>query len=261
MQLIGKILQKIYFGYFFTFFILSMLGLFPFMLFGSLFGRIKGGNIVYRLCTLWADICFPIGFIRTRRIFETPHDKKRPFIFVTNHISYLDAALAVKVIRQPLRILAKEEMTRIPVFGFIYGKAVVTVKRDDIKDRIRSLAIIKSLVKKNISVLFFPEGTFNMSGDPLKEFYSGAFRVAIESQTPIKPVLFLDDFDRMPRAGFTSITPGKCRAVYLEEIPVNGLTIADVSALKQKTFEIMSKKLREYKVSWINKEDEKISLQ
>ncbi len=39
--------------------------------------------------------------------------------------------------------------------------------------------------------MVFPEGTFNMTTEPLKEFYDGAFRVAIETQTPVKPVLFL----------------------------------------------------------------------
>ena len=45
--------------------------------------------------------------------------------------------------------------------------------------------------------MVFPEGTFNMTTQPLKEFYDGAFRVAIETQTPVKPVLFLDAYSRM----------------------------------------------------------------
>jgi 1-acyl-sn-glycerol-3-phosphate acyltransferase len=36
-----------------------------------------------------------------------------------------------------------------------------------------------------------------MTGKPLKEFYDGAFRIAIETGTPIKPVLLLNTYERM----------------------------------------------------------------
>jgi 1-acyl-sn-glycerol-3-phosphate acyltransferase len=100
-------------------------------------------------------------------------------------------------------------------------------------------------------VMVFPEGTFNMTNKPLKEFYDGAFRVAIETQTPVKPVLFLDTYSRMHYRDILSLTPGRCRIVYLNEIPVEGLTIADLTKLKEKVYEIMENKLKEYKVTWI----------
>ena len=95
------------------------------------------------------------------------------------------------------------------------------------------------------------EGSFNMTNRPLKEFYDGAFRLAIETQTPIKPVLFLDTYSRMPYESIFAMTPGKCRIVYLEEIPVAGLSIEDVQALKQKVYARMENKLIDYKVAWI----------
>ena len=45
---------------------------------------------------LWADLWFPLIFVFTKRMCEAPHDKKRSYIFVTNHISLLDAAVIVK---------------------------------------------------------------------------------------------------------------------------------------------------------------------
>jgi 1-acyl-sn-glycerol-3-phosphate acyltransferase len=41
----------------------------------------------------------------------------------------------------------------------------------------------------------FPEGTFNETNAPLKDFYDGAFRIAIETKTAVKPVLFLDAYE------------------------------------------------------------------
>ena len=206
--------------------------------------------MMLRLCMLWADLWFPLIFIWHKKIYEAPHDKKRSYIFLSNHISYLDAAIIVKAYRQPIRPLGKVEMSKVPVFGFIYRNAIVTVDRSNASNRAHSVRVLKSLINKGISVLVFPEGTFNMGTSPLKEFYDGAFRIAIETQTPIKPVLFLDAFRRMNYKSLFSMTPGRNRIVYLDEIPVTDYTLKDVTRLKDEVYEIMGKKLIEYDAAW-----------
>ncbi|HLG39971.1 MAG TPA: lysophospholipid acyltransferase family protein [Chitinophagaceae bacterium] len=250
MRLLLKPFQWVYCIYALFTFVAIMIVIFPFVIMASFFGRIRGGNMVMRLCMLWADIWFALIFIFFKKIYEAPHDKSRAFIFVSNHISYLDAAIIPKAYRQPVRPLAKVEMGKVPVFGFIYRNATVTVDRSSVEHRAESVRILKSIIRKGISVLVFPEGTFNMTHRPLKEFYDGAFRVAIETQTPIKPVLVLDSYSRMNYKSFFSLNPGRCRIIYLEEIPVEGLTLADTSKLKEKVFVIMENKLKEYKAAW-----------
>ena len=251
MRVLLKPLQWIYTIYAFTIFTAIMLVIFPFVIIASFFGRIRGGNMILRLCMLWADCWFPLIFIFHKKIYEVPHDKTQSFIFVSNHISYLDAAILVKAFRQPIRPLGRVELSRVPVFGFIYRKAIVVVDRSSPENRANSVRILKSVIKRGISVLVFPEGTFNQTGQPLKEFYDGAFRVAIETQTPVKPVLFLDAYSRLHYRNIFSLTPGISRIVYLDEIPVEGLTSADVTKLKEKVYVIMEEKLKKYQVAWI----------
>jgi 1-acyl-sn-glycerol-3-phosphate acyltransferase len=253
MRVLLKPLQWVYSIYAFITFVAIMLLIFPLVIVSSFFGRIRGGNMILRLCMFWADLWFPLIFIFPKKIYETPHDKKRSFIFVTNHISYLDAAILVKAYRQRVRPLGRVELSKIPVFGFIYRNAIVTVDRSSPGNRSKSVRILKSIIKKGISVLVFPEGTFNMTHQPLKEFYDGAFRVAIETQTPVKPVLFLDAYSRLNYKSIFSFTPGRCRIIYLDEIPVEGLTVRDVAKLKEKVFVIMESKLKEYKAAWIER--------
>lgn len=243
-------LQWVYSIYAFLTFVAVMLLIFPFALVAPLFGRIRGGNMVFRLCMFWADAWFPLIFIWHRRIYEQPHDKKRSYIFVSNHISYLDAAIIPKAIRQPVRPLGKVEMSRVPVFGFIYRNAIVTVDRSNANNRAQSVRILKSIINKGISVIVFPEGTFNMETRPLKEFYDGAFRIAIETGVPVKPVLFLDAYRRMPYQSLFHMSPGPSRIVYLEEIPVTGYTSQDIGRLKETVFALMENKLREYGYAW-----------
>lgn len=249
-KLLLKPLKFIYSIYAFITFVAIMLLIFPFVIIASFFGRIRGGNMVFRLCMLWADCWFFVIFIWYKKIYEVPHDKSKPYIFVSNHISYLDAAMLPKAYRQPVRALGKVEMSKVPVFGFIYRNAIVTVDRTSVSNRAKSIRLLKSVISKGISVIVFPEGTFNMGTKPLKEFYDGAFRLAIETQTPIKPVLFLDAYRRMPYESLFLMTPGRNRILYLEEIPVDGYVIADLEKLKEEVYTIMEKKLIEYDAAW-----------
>jgi 1-acyl-sn-glycerol-3-phosphate acyltransferase len=232
-------------------FVVLMLPVFLFAVPVSFLGNIKGGNLIYKACMLWGDVWFALIFIRHKNIYEQPLKKDQSYIFVANHISYLDSPIIVKTFRRSLRALGKVEMTKIPVFGFIYRKAIVTVDRSSPGNRTKSVQILKSILRKGISVLVFPEGTFNVTHQPLKEFYDGAFRVAIESNTPVKPVLFLDGYTRMPYDRLFSLNPGISRSVFLEEISTDGLTVNHVPVLREKVYQLMERKLIEYKASWI----------
>ena len=213
--------------------------------------------MIYRLCVLWSDIWFALTFIRVKKIYDAPFDDHKKYILIANHISYLDIPMIVKVFRRPLRPLGKIEMTRIPIFGFIYKYAIVTVDRSDAQHRALSLRLLRSVLTKGISIFVFPEGTFNETGQPLKEFYNGAFKLAIETQTPIKPVLFLDTFNRMHYQTIFSLNPGPSRVVYLEEVPVEGLTLGDMAALKTEVYQSMERAIIAHKARWISKDADK----
>ncbi len=254
MKKLKKVPRYLYVIWACAWFIFFMFLVVPFVIIASFWGKIRGGNFVYKLLQLWADLWFPIAGLRTKNIYEEKHDKKKQFVFVANHISFLDAAFIIDVIRQPFRPLGKIEIQKVPVFGIIYRVVVVVVDRSSPENRAKSMRELKDVIKKGISILIFPEGTFNETNYPLKDCYDGAFRLAIETQTPIKPLIFFDTYDRMRYDDLMTFNPGKCRAVFLKTIPVEGLTPKDVPRLKQQVLELMESKLREYNASWIREE-------
>lgn len=233
-------------------FITIMLLVFPLVIAASFFGKIRGGNFIYKICQVWADVFLPLCGMIHRNIYEVPHDSKRQYVFVFNHISYLDIPVIFKTIgNQHFRILGKAELAKVPIFGFLYRNAVVLVDRTSAEKRAKSVRQLKSVINKGISVVIAPEGTFNTANLPLKEFFDGAFKVAIETQTPIKPILFLDTYDRLNYKNIFSLTPGISRSVYLEEVSVEGMTMKDVKSLRKKVYKLMEDKLIQYKASWI----------
>lgn len=250
-----RFLRFIYSIYAFVLFVAIMLMLFPFIIIASFFGKVKGGNFINRLCILWGDVWFLLIGMHEKILHEEPADLTREYIFVSNHISYLDIPMILKSTRKHnIRILGKAEMAKVPVFGFIYKNVVVMVDRKDAKARTKSMLTLKAVLRKNISVFICPEGTFNMTHAPLKDFYDGAFRIAIETQTPIKPILFLDTYDRLNYKSIFSMTPGKCRAVHLKETKTEGLSLEDMQQLKEDIHKQMSEGLIRYKASWIHSE-------
>ncbi|MEO8710882.1 MAG: lysophospholipid acyltransferase family protein [Parafilimonas sp.] len=248
MKIILRLLQFIYWLYALLTFIILMLIVFVMVLFFLLFGKIKAGNLVYKTCNIWGTIwCFLIG-IKHKEIYEASHDKTKQYIFVANHSSYMDIPSIVMCMHQPVRVLGKYEMVRYPVFGFIYRVAVILVDRKDAAHRAQSIRALKAAIGRGISIFIFPEGTFNETGKPLKDFYEGAFRTAVETQTPIKPILFVDNDDRLNQKSIFSLKPGISRCVFLDEVKVDAYhTKHDIHLLKQHVYNIMEEGLRRYR--------------
>ena len=233
-------------------FITGMMLALPFVAYFALQGPGKGGDRIYRVCRWWDTAWLTLIGMRRVLIYESTPDPSRSYIFVSNHISYLDIPMILRAVtRDSLRVLGKAEMAKYPVFGYIYSRAVVMVDRASMKDRSRSVRDLKTAIARGLSVFIFPEGTFNEKGKVLKDFYEGAFRIAIETKTPIQPILFLDTYDRMHYSSFFSLTPGRMRAVFLPAAEVAGLVTADVGALKERVYRQMEEGLLRYGVNWV----------
>lgn len=241
-----RALQVIYSIYALLWFVVMMFVVLVLVLLCTLLGKVRGGNAMYVIMNWWARAWYFCIGIRHKEIYEAPLDKSRQYIFVANHISYMDIPAAVRSLHQPLRILGKQEMVKYPVFGLIYRLAAISVDRSSAEGRARSVRELKASLAKHISIFIFPEGTFNETGEPLKNFYDGAFRIAIETGTPIKPLLFLDTHQRMHYRGVLELTPGINRTVYLPDVPVEGYTLQQVKELREKVYSIMEAGLRRY---------------
>jgi 1-acyl-sn-glycerol-3-phosphate acyltransferase len=246
-------IRIIYSIYAFIWFAAFTLVAFPFVIIFSLFGKISGGNGICKLCRIWADCWYFLLGIRHENIFESGYDPTRTYVFISNHISYLDIPCIFKAIRkQTFRVLAKADLKKVPVFGYIYSRGAVMVDRGSTRNRAQSVRELKKLLKHHVSVFIFPEGTFNETGHPLKSFYDGAFRISIQTGTPLKPLLFLDNFSLMNYRSILSLKPGKSRVIFLDEISPEGYTLTGINLFKEKVFGEMDRKLREYRAAWIN---------
>ena len=156
-------------------------------------------------------------FLRLTRIrlsvdgLEHVPDNPR-YVLVANHASYLDGAILVAALREPLSFVVKGELSARFVFRrFLARLGAQFVDRSDTQRRVEDTRRIGQVLTAGRTVAFFPEGTFRrMPG--LLPFHLGAFALAVEAGVPVLPVTIrgtrsiLRDGSFMPRHGHIQLT-------------------------------------------------------
>jgi 1-acyl-sn-glycerol-3-phosphate acyltransferase len=250
MNSIRKVFVFLFSIYAVTLFAAIVILALPFIGLAMLLPKNKRGDGLYSIFRFVFDLVFISWGIYHKNIKESNQDAEGPVIYVYNHISYMDAMVILKTVRnKSIRALGKVEIANIPVLGKIYKEGVITVKRDSAEDRKRSVEDMKSA----IAIIIAPEGTFNETDRPLAKFYDGAFRIALQTRTPIIPILILDTFDRMHFASLFSIVPGKSRSVLLDPVSVEGFSETEVDRFREHVYQIMELALVRYQAPWISK--------
>lgn len=243
--MIGKVLQPFYTIWVISTFLVSLLGAFPVIFTIGLWDKPGARRVIWNIVHYWSiGWLFCIG-MPVSRIGKRP-DKGR-YIYVANHISYLDTVLIYAAIPHYFRTLAKKEMAKIPVFGYVYKQLAILVDRSSEHSRAKSMRLMWRILKNECNIAVFPEGTFNETEEVLKEFYNGAFRLAINTQTPVLPMVFPDTLHRWHFSTNWKLKPGKNRVDYLEPVPVAGMTMDDLPELKAEVFKRMEAALSKYR--------------
>ena len=103
------------------------------------------------------------------------------------------------------------------------------------------------MLDKGISVVIYPEGTISNEGK-LKPFKNGAFKLAIDKQVPIVPVVNLNNWQYLQNGGFfkSLAGPGIPRIVVGEVIETKGMTAENCAELRDKVFNFTKNELSKF---------------
>jgi 1-acyl-sn-glycerol-3-phosphate acyltransferase len=163
--------------------------------------------------------------------------KRRAFIYVSNHTSFLDLPGIAMMIRGQFRPLAKKELLKIPVFGWVTRATCVVVDRGSQESRKKSLGYLKKILGSGINILIFPEGTQNRTKEIMQPFKEGAFRIAVDTGQSIQPLAVVGAGALMP-PGTLRIKPGAIKIIVGDVIPVEP-GVDQVQRLKDHTFGVL----------------------
>ncbi len=140
-------------------------------------------------------------------------DLARPAVIVVNHRSIADIAIAV-AFPGGARLCAKPWVGRIPLMRLaMAASGHLLFDAADLGEVRDTLERLEGLLRRGVSVVFFPEGT-RRTEPGLGEFEEGAFHLAVKTGAEVLPILFLETAALVPkgRLMFHAVEP-KVRAL------------------------------------------------
>jgi 1-acyl-sn-glycerol-3-phosphate acyltransferase len=238
-----SLVQAFYTLYVVIIFVATLLLVLPFYYLFSLPDNALSRRMTWRLTWCWSKL-----WLRLTGMWVKPYGKLaegEKFVVIANHVSYLDPIVIYDVLPFYFRPLAKHEIKKIPLFGFVYAQIALLVDRSSVQSRAKSMRKMQDALQKECSIFMYPEGTFNETSEPMKSFFDGAFRLAIEAQVPLLPIIFPDTKDRWHYSAWWKMWPGRNRAFILEPISVAAYTLDDIHILRDQAKELMSRAIQE----------------
>lgn len=236
MTIIKNILARLFAAWALLTFVLSFLIIYLPSMICWLIPDPRGQHVFIYIARIWMSFWLPISGCRFRVRGKENFKKGQTFIVTCNHNSLMDVPLSPPFIPGPNKTIAKTGFARIPLFGFFYMKGSVLVDRKNEINRRKSFDKMKQVLQKGIHMCIFPEGTRNRTGDPLKKFHDGAFRLATGTGKGIIPAVILHTKKVLPPAKFFYFWPSRIEIHFLEPVFPEGL---NMEQLKEKVFGTM----------------------
>lgn len=173
---------------------------------------------------------------------KAPAAADGPYIYVSNHASYLDIPILHVAVPRQYRFLGKHELARVPLFGFMYRRLHLIMDRQNVQQAARSLLLAGEALKRGESLVIFPEGTTHTGDRLLGNFKDGAFHLAAQYQVPIVPITLIGTKQRFASDGKWLLQPGLVTVRIHPALQPEGLSLQD---LKAQTRQILETSLRQ----------------
>lgn len=240
MEPLSRFLKMLHTGYGLLVFAVLFLFMFPLLMIPIVVpSRFELVGIINRW---WAKLLFIFCFLPFRIDVRQKLDANRNYVFCPNHFSYLDIP-TMGLNPHNTIFVGKNEMERIPLFGFMYRKLHITVDRSRLKSRFNTMLRSLEALDEGKSLVIYPEGGIVTRNPPeMAPFKDGAFRAAIEKQVPVVPVTIPNNWLLLPDDQFM-INWGAIHVIFHEPIETKGYTVDQLDQLKNKVRSVIEAEL------------------
>jgi len=196
-------------------------------------------KVAHAQCYWWSSILTNINPFWKIRVSGLGNiDKRKTYVIVSNHQSLADILLMYRIKTQ-FKWVAKESLFRVPFIGWCLSfSRHIKLARGEFSSIKKIYREAAGWLKKDMSVLFFPEGTRSLTSR-MNEFQNGAFKLAIKEKRPILPIVLSGTGDLIPKGGRLFSTHILCTLKVLPPVETSSLTDADFEKLKNTTRSMM----------------------
>ncbi|MCW5964040.1 MAG: 1-acyl-sn-glycerol-3-phosphate acyltransferase [Bryobacterales bacterium] len=192
----------------------------------------KTGNPQHKVARAWARQLLAIGGVRVRVEGLERIEPAGSYVFVSNHVSFMDTPVLIAHIPVQFRFLAKRGLFQIPFLGNHLQRAGhIPIPRDDVRGMLKALSFAAEVVQqRRICLLIFPEGGRTHDGIGLQEFKDGAAYLAVKSGVPVVPI-GLAGMEKVLPMGSAHVRSGHALMRIGEPIPTAGMSLKAHKAL------------------------------
>ena len=160
-----------------------------------------------------------------------PLDRSRSYVFVANHTSNMDVPAILVATPEPIRFIAKRELSRVPFFGWAAARmGHVFIDRKDSHGAARAIRRRIEKGMSGIGLFFFAEGTRSTT-DELLPFKKGAAIAALSTGLDCVPIGVAGAREVLAPKGLSLFRPGPIAVVFGKVISLEGHTLDDRDAL------------------------------
>jgi 1-acyl-sn-glycerol-3-phosphate acyltransferase len=157
-------------------------------------------------------------------------DPSREYVMVANHQSGVDILVLFKLHRH-FKWVAKKSLFAIPFIGWNMGlSGYIPIERSRGRSQLNMIDKAASSIRAGNSVIMFPEGTRSPDGS-LQAYKAGAFRLALETRSPILPVVIKGTNLAIKKGGLLIHRTDRIKLVVLDPIPYESYCHLDAKAL------------------------------
>ena len=186
-----------------------------------------------KITKCWMGIFIHVIFCRIKYSGMEHFKKNQNYIIIANHTSNFDPVITTPFFPNPNKSIAKMEFGKIPIFGYIYKWGSILIDRKDPQSKILGFNAMKDALAQKLDVVIYPEGRRNKTrSEVLLPFQKGAFKLAVETNTPILPVVIHNAFALFKPQLACALFPRTIYVDILEPIFMN-----DSEILKNKCYE------------------------
>ena len=114
--------------------------------------------------------------------------------------------------------------------------------RGNAESRRKSIQYLQKTLKAGYSIFLYPEGTRNKTDDLLQPFQKGAFKLAIQTGTPIA-VQTIVGIERISGKGELNLLPGMVEVIWSKPIETVGMELKEVQELMEEVRALMLENL------------------
>ena len=191
------------------------------------------GRTQARVARSWAKALLAVSGVRVHVEGLDQIDPAGSYVFISNHVSYMDTPVALAHIPVQFRFLAKRGLFKIPGLGsHLHRAGHIPVPREDPRAAVKTLQTAAEVIReKRISLLIFPEGGRSHEGI-LRPFKEGGAYIAIRAGVEVVPLVMIGTGAVLPY-GAGVVQAGSVTLRILKPIPTAQLTLKDRGALTQ----------------------------